>query len=245
MHSDTITCIGVDGCRAGWFCVGLGAGNSWSYRLAADTAALGTVVSAVDRVLIDIPIGLADSGPDGRRCDREARRLLGRGRAASVFSPPARPTLAASSYPAGLALNRQATGSGLSLQAWGITAKIRDIDELLRSRRPLRRVVREAHPELCFWALNRRQAMSNNKKTAAGRQERLAVLERFFPRCRVLFDQAAGEFLRREVALDDIIDAMVCAVTAKYANGNYRTLPDRPPVDGQGLPMEIVYFMPH
>ena len=46
-----------------------------------------------DSVLIDIPIGLSDSGPGGRLCDREARQLLGCGRVSSVFSAPARRTL--------------------------------------------------------------------------------------------------------------------------------------------------------
>lgn len=197
-----------------------------------------------DSVLIDIPIGLPDSGPDGRLCDREARQLLGRGRAASVFSAPARRTLAAASYPDALELNRKATGCGLSKQAWNIVPKIREIDTLLGDNRALQGVLRECHPELCFWAMNGKQAMHFNKKKAPGQQQRLRVLERYLPQCHALFEQACSEFLRREVARDDIIDAMVCAVTAKFGYGKYLTAPDSPAQDGQGLPMEIVYYLP-
>jgi predicted RNase H-like nuclease len=237
----TRTFIGIDGCRAGWFCVVLDERDNWSCHVAPDARAVGELAVAADSVLIDIPIGLPDSGPGGRLCDREARQLLGRGRAASVFSAPARRTLAAAGYPHALELNRQATGRGLSRQAWGIVPKIREIDALLCNNRALRGVLRESHPELCFWALNGNRAMQYNKKKRAGQQERLAVLEDYFPQCHALYGQVCAEFLRRQVARDDIIDAMVCAVTAKYGYGRYRTVPVSPPRDGQGLPMEIVY----
>jgi predicted RNase H-like nuclease len=238
--ASTRTFIGIDGCAAGWCCVVLDAADGWSCRVAPDAHAVGKLASGADSALIDIPIGLPETGPGGRSCDREARRLLGRGRASSVFSAPARRTLAATSYAQALELNRQATGRGLSLQAWGIVPKIRAIDALLRDNRALRGVLRECHPELCFWGLNDGQAMQHNKKKRQGQQERLSVLERYFPQCRSLFGQACGEFPRRRVARDDIIDAMVCAVTAKQGFGAYRTAPAVAANDGQGLPMEIV-----
>jgi len=233
--------IGIDGCRAGWFCVLLDEGDNWSYQVAPDASAVGALALAADSVLIDIPIGLPDSGPDGRLCDREARRLLGRGRAASVFSAPARRTLAATGYPQALELNRAATGRGLSRQAWNIVPKIREIDALFCEHRVLQGVMRESHPELCFWALNGWRAMRFNKKQWQGQQERLHVLNGVFPQCRELYEQACTGYLRREVARDDIIDAMVCAVTAKQGYGSYQTLPAKPARDGQGLAMEIVY----
>ncbi len=208
--------------------------------MAPDARAVGELALEADSLLIDIPIGLPDSGPDGRQCDREARRLLGRGRASSVFSAPARRTLAAVGYPQALELNRQATGRGLSRQSWNIVPKIREIDVLLCDNRALRGVLRESHPELCFRALNGQRAMHYNKKKREGQQERLHVLEHYFPQCHALFEQACAEFLRREVARDDIIDAMVCAVTAKQGFGSYRTVPAMPASDGQGLAMEIV-----
>lgn len=237
--------LGVDGCRDGWFCVGLGPLDQWGYRLIQQSGELIGLAATARSILIDIPIGCPDAGPNGRLCDSEARRQLGAGRGSSVFATPVRPVLAADSYAQALALNRAATGRGLSKQTWNIVPRIRAIDALLRDHPSLRDVLRECHPELCFWALNGERAMRNGKKREEGRQERLAVLAHFFPQCRALLGQAAGEFLRRQLALDDIIDAMVCAVTAKYGHGDYRTLPDRPPRDGMGLPMEMVYCLPN
>lgn len=234
------TYLGIDGCRAGWFCVRLDTAGGWSCRLAADAQGVGALAAGAAGALIDIPIGLVDSGADGRDCDRAARRLLRR-RAACVFSPPARQALAATGYAQALALNRTATGRGISLQAWGLVPKIRAIDALLRSRPALRGVLRECHPELCFLALNAGLAMQHGKRRPAGQHERLALLARYFAGSQALFEQTCGRFPRRQVARDDIIDAMVCAVTARLGAGVYRTLPDEPPRDGQGLAMEIVF----
>ena len=238
------TFIGIDACRSGWFCVLLDADMNGWYRVAADADEVGELACEADSVLIDIPIGLPGDGPDGRACDREARHLLGAGRASSVFSAPARRTLSATSYSSALSLNRQATGRGLSKQAWNIVAKIREVDTLLRSNRTLQHVLHECHPELCFWALNGKRAMQYSKKTAEGQQERLHVLQQYLAGGHALFEQACHDFLRREVARDDIIDAMVCAVTARLCYGAYRTLPTNPVTDGQGLPMQIVYCLP-
>ena len=234
--------IGIDGCKDGWFCVFLGVDGDWSYRVVSDAGALGEIVGDANSVLIDIPVGLLDKGPDERSCDKAARRLLGSKRASSVFPAPARQSLAASNYQEALAINRESTGRGLSQQAWWIVPKIREIDTLLRSSASLQGVMRECHPELCFWALNNQTAMAFNKKKEEGKQERFAVLEQYFPQCHKLYEQASSEFLRKQVAHDDIIDAMVCAVTAKYGYGNYTTAPEAPVCDSTELAMEMVYW---
>lgn len=234
--------IGIDGCKDGWFCVFLGEDDEWVYSVVPDAAALGEIVGKVNSVLIDIPVGLLDKGPDERLCDKAARKLLGAKRASSVFPAPARQVLVASNYQEALDISRESTGRGLSQQAWAIVPKIREIDSLLSSRIELQGVMRECHPELCFWALNGQSSMKYNKKKEEGKQERLAVLERFFPQCHELYEQASSEFLRKQVAHDDIIDAMVCAVTSKYGYGNYSTVPTDPVRDVMGLPMEMVYW---
>lgn len=236
--------IGIDGCKDGWFCVSLADDNSWSYTVIADPRALLEYIGDAASVLIDIPIGLLDSGPGERQCDKQARALLKHPRSSSVFPAPARQSLLVNDYQQALKINRMATGRGLSRQSWGIVPKIREIDNLLSSRPVLQGVIRECHPELCFWALNDESAMIYSKKTEQGKQERLAVLAQFFKPCHQLFRQAAGQFLRRQVAHDDIIDAMVCAVTAKHGYHNYTSLPSCPQRDINGLAMEIVFYHP-
>lgn len=234
--------IGIDGCKAGWFCVLLDDSDQWSYRLSADATAAAGLIGSATSVLIDIPIGLLSAGPDERQCDKAARKLLGAKRASSVFAAPAQQVLAAGNYQQALAINRQSTSRGLSIQAWNIVPKIRQIDQLLGSHAELQGILHECHPELCFWAMNNENAMLFNKKKERGRRERLAVLERYFPACHSLFEQASSQYLRRQVAHDDIIDAMVCAVTAKFGYGKYSTVPKKPDRDGTGLPMQMVYW---
>jgi predicted RNase H-like nuclease len=234
--------IGIDGCKAGWFCVLLDNSEQWSYQVLPDAIAAAKLIRSANSVLIDIPIGLLSEGPDERLCDKTARKLLGVKRASSVFPAPARQALAAGNYQQALVVNRKSISRGLSRQAWNIVPKIRQIDQLLRSQSELQGILRECHPELCFWALNNENAMQFNKKTEQGRYERLAVLERYFPDCHSLFEQASSEYLRRQVAYDDIIDAMVCAVTAQSGYGKYLTVPKKPDRDRIGLPMQMVYW---
>ena len=95
------------------------------------------------------------------------------------------------------------------------------------------------HPELCFWALNDKHPMKRNKKRLAGRQERLSVLQKCWPQAKSAWDKIGGLYRRNEVAHDDIIDAMVAAVTAR-ANPLNR-LPSEPPLDAKGLPMQMIW----
>ncbi len=53
--------------------------------------------------------------------------------------------------------------------------------------------------------------------------------------------QTLQKFLRKEVARDDIVDALVLAVTAKESGGALRPLPDPPERDKTGLNMAIWY----
>lgn len=239
--------LGIDGCRRGWFAVRLEAHTGWSMELLDDDRALGDAVEDVDLALIDIPIGLLDGGREERGCDRAARRRLGRPRAASVFRPPARPALVAGDYPQANAANRAATGVGLSRQGFGIAPKIREVDELLCDRPALRARLRESHPEVCFQALNSGRAMDHNKKTAAGRSERRAVLSAHMASAEAIIESSLARFRRADVAHDDILDALVLAAAADLGTRDPRhllCLPERPPKDTRGLAMEIVYAEP-
>jgi predicted RNase H-like nuclease len=96
------------------------------------------------------------------------------------------------------------------------------------------------HPEVAFWALNNRQAMQYNKKKPEGHDERLVVLQRYYPRAAECFELARQGFIKRDVAIDDIIDALVGAVTARQSP-RLATFPLERVLDDQGLPMEMVF----
>lgn len=190
------------------------------------------VLSLVPRtavLAVDIPIGLPRAGR--RACDREARALLGP-RRSSVFSAPTRDLLHAKSF-------EEVRGRGLTLQGFHILSRIREVDALVTAE--LQAAVREAHPELAFLSLSG-HPMRFGKKTAEGREERLAALEAGgpWPAPRQAFARDARRFRRADVALDDILDAYALAVTARrIATGSARRLPAHPEVDERGLRMEI------
>ncbi|MGD8595148.1 MAG: DUF429 domain-containing protein [Gammaproteobacteria bacterium] len=236
--------LGVDGCRGGWFVVQLSRSGAWKTALAQNRDDLAKHIESSTLTLIDIPIGLLDSAGPQRQCDQQARKALGMPRAASVFSVPSRPAVYAKNYPQACQLNYQLLGTKLSKQTWNITAKIRQIDELLQSNNPLRRKLRECHPEVCFWALNNKNAMQFSKKQTAGREERMQVLSRYFPKIKQILEFAADNHRRKEVAIDDIIDSMALAVTAVLGHSKLSSFPSVHRLDERSLRMEIAFWVP-
>jgi threonine dehydratase len=229
---------GADGCRAGWVVV-LSAGSAVTIRVVPRfTGVLDLAAHA--RVLgVDMPIGLLDRAtPGGRECDRQARRLLGR-RACCVFTPPVRPALRARVYARALAANRASSAArlGISIECFGLFAKLREVDAALSRRPALAHRVREVHPELAFREMAGASAGLPPKRSADGRAQRLALLERCFTDVRV--DAAQPP---RGAAADDVIDAhAVCWSAARIASARAVCLPPRPSRDARGLPMAIWY----
>ena len=234
---------GVDGCRRGWavLLAGFRASEAEPVQLVWRVCARFDEVLALPErpaaIAVDMPIGLLErAAPGGRACDRAARGLLGWPRASSVFSPPARPALASNGYADAMARN----GAGMSKEAYNILPKIRELDALLTPDAQAR--VFEAHPELVFCALAG-HPMRSNKKTPAGRRERLRCLRAVFGAAfrdplRVRLELGLGA-----VALDDVIDAYVLAHAARRIQiGQASRLPQGgPPLDARGLRMEIWY----
>ncbi|MEA5424558.1 DUF429 domain-containing protein [Synechococcus sp. CCY9202] len=224
---------GVDGCRAGWLAVSCeGPGEPVTARLFPSALELlegpGWHLTA-----IDIPIGLPEAGP--RRCDREARRLLGP-RRSSVFSAPLRGVLAATSYPEACALSQAAQGCKLSKQAFHILAKVRQVDAWLQRDPGQARCLVEVHPELCFREWNGGVPMPHPKRSAAGAADRLALVERIFPGAAAAI---RARFLRRQVADDDILDALAALWSAARIEAG-TALRLGGDLDGTGLPMQIL-----
>ena len=234
--------IGVDGCRAGWFFVALEPSGRSRWGRVRTLADLVAETSEPARVFVDIPIGLLD-GPGPRECDRMARCELVR-RASSVFPAPARAVLAAADYEDAKRLSREATGKALSKQAFAILDRCREADRLLRGDAKARRIVREIHPEVCFWAFAGGRAMEHNKKKAEGFRERIELLKRIRPSAEREIEEMLRQFRRSDVARDDAVDALAAALTASAPAAALRTLPPQPQADRAGLRMEMVYVEP-
>lgn len=232
----TVPVLGVDACKAGWVGAILEPGAPRPRIAVASTIA--DLVETVRRslgiqaVAIDIPIGLPDDTT--READALARKALkgrgSRGKASSVFTTLTRAAYAEPTRAAADPVNRALTGQGVGAQAFGLRAKILEVDEWVRSRPTL--TVIEAHPELSF-AVMAGAPIVAGKKTEEGRVARLAAL--------------AGAGLASPSVLtgsgyaaDDVLDACAAAWTAaRRMNGAGHPLPDPPQTFSDGIPAAI------
>lgn len=229
---------GVDGCKKGWFRVSR---ESSSEELQFDVVeSVGELFGQPPRpaiVALDMPIGLPPAGQ--RECDVAARKCIGP-RRSSVFRAPIRPALMADSRKEADSITRAVEGKGVSAQAWGIYGKVRSLDELLVSDASARAAIWEVHPEVSFWAWNERTPLGFAKKKPAGRREREALAERWLGAG--ILQRARGDQFKKHLADDDILDAIAALWTAqRIADGSFEALPESPPIDDSGLPMQIVF----
>ena len=95
--------IGIDGCKLGWFYVGV-------IRSIREITAW---LDAATLILVDIPIGLLTEGPAERLCDLEARQMI-KPRGSTVFPAPARSALAKIAYEEGI----KCAWDGTRVEAW-------------------------------------------------------------------------------------------------------------------------------
>lgn len=230
---------GVDGCKGGWLFFGLADGDH-EFGIAEHLDDLLPEFAGARRVLVDIPIGLASAGSRARRCDGLARGLLGP-RASSVFPAPTREALACGEYAAACDANARVTGRRISRQAWGLAEKIREADRLLAGSEVARRVLRESHPELCFYGLAGGRPMNHPKRTGAGRAERMAVLHGYWAGADEALAHALAHLPRGLLAADDVVDALALALAAALPDQRLATLPSPPEQDAEGRWMEMAY----
>jgi predicted RNase H-like nuclease len=229
--------LGADACPGAWIgiavcgCAGCGS----DVRAYVDTEIESLVLRAgadgpLSVVGIDMPIGLADSGL--RRADVLARSAAGP-RWQSVFMAPVRSALLTSEYALAVAENRRCGGGGISRQAFGLRAKIGQVDRWLRTPPADLRVV-EVHPELSFGAM-----------AGAPLPERKSTWAGVVRRRQLLADQGIvlpgdlgepGRFAKP----DDVLDAAAVAWTAlRVARGDARCLPDPPERFSDGIECSI------
>jgi len=231
---------GADGCRAGWFVIALTKNGQWQTEVFPNISALWERYREASLILIDVPIGLKGKGAEERRCDREARRILGPPRASSVFRVPCRQAVYAVTYEEAIQINERLTGTRLSPMTWGIVPKIREVDKFFDKNRFALSCVKEIHPELCFWALAGRP-MQHNKKRAEGFDERIKVLQSYHSATEEIVQHSLQNYRRQKVAKDDILDALVAAITAFAGLNALVSVPDPPESDEGGLPMQMLY----
>jgi len=243
---------GIDSCKGGWLCVGLNRKGEHCAFVAENIRCAYQMMQEQKAkiALIDIPIGLSDDAEE-RKCDKHARQFVGE-RHSSVFRVPCRQAMDAykegadheTGKKAGEKESRRIAGGPMSEQTWSIAPKIAEVDDFLQSPAYVNNekfMLRETHPEVCFRALSPRDAdLEYSKSEPAGQEERRKILASHLPDAKKI-ESEIKRCLKSGVDDDDILDAMVAAVTAKIGFRRFDTLPPNPPKDSRGLPMEMVF----
>jgi predicted RNase H-like nuclease len=249
-----VTIAGVDGCKAGWIAVVTEPEQAVYPCILARFSDLVSRLPDNAVIAVDMPIGLPDfTRHGGRGPEALVRRFLGP-RQSSVFSIPSRAAVYAadeefSTIERWYAAHREASRiaretsdppRGVSIQAFGIFSKIRELDRLLIARPELRSRIVESHPEAAFRQLNGGSAMTLPKKVkgnihAAGMEERRTLLA-LHGYQRSFLDRAPP----RGAGADDFLDAAAMMLVARrFARGEAVSFPDPPGVDRFGNPVAI------
>jgi predicted RNase H-like nuclease len=169
---------GVDGCPGGWLAlVECGHGQLKALVFSHFTE-LVNALNNVKVIAVDIPIGLLECG--ARACDEHARHELAQPRGSSVFPAPLRAVLGARSWEEACTIRYRIDGKKMSKQAWGIAAKVREVNAALREDANLAERVFEVHPEVSFaeWA---GEPMPHSKKKSAGKLDRRKLIMSEWP----------------------------------------------------------------
>ena len=218
---------GADGCRTGWVVCRRDDDGTLSIDV---VKTLAEACEGLSILAVDMPIGFVDVPRPARACEVEARRLLP-GKASSVFPTPCRPALACLTHAEANAASR-ILGVGINQQTFHLFPKMREVDELLRSRPKLKRIVYEAHPALAFARMNGGQPVLSKKRKPDGHAERRRLLAAYGFPCPV--DRLPG------AARDDILDAIaVCRTALLISRREATRLGPARTRDSHGLPMNI------
>ncbi|MDE0236890.1 MAG: DUF429 domain-containing protein [bacterium] len=234
--SDTPLVAGVDAAKGGWVMATTATTPGSPVAFSVWPSFAGVWAEARSQGLlavgVDMPIGLP--GQDLRRSDIEARELLGPRRSSLFWTPPLR-ALNAASHAEANRLSREGTSRGLSIQAFHLLPKVREVRSALTPENlsaKARPQAAEVHPETSF-AMLAGQPMSASKHQPAGQAERGAALAPEFDNLGTAPPSLPG------TSLDDLLDAAAAAWTARRMAASTALILGRGELDATGYPMAI------
>ena len=234
---------GIGGCPSGWIVAFARADLSEvRVRLTPRFVEVAAAPEAPAVIAIDIPIGLPErAGYGGRAAENAVRPLLG-ARQSSVFSVPSRAAITAQDYrdACRIALATSEPPRKVSKQLFMLAPKIREVDAALCADATLSERVFEVHPEVAFWRLNGKQALSEPKKIKSRPYEPGLALRRQLLIKAGLPAEAVEASPPKGAGLDDLIDALACvAIARRIFDGVAQPFPNPPERDAFGLRMAI------
>lgn len=230
---------GIDGCKAGWVLVKYYNGN-YELDIHEDFSSLLVKNQELDRVLIDIPIGLSSKSFQ-RTIESKMRKEL-ENRHSTVFNPPCRLAVYAKSDAKAKEINKQLENKSLSNQSLAIRRKIKEVDEYICGGNSSPEII-ESHPELCFKGLNSNKIVQSKKTRTFGIKERLSIIEKYEPNLVKLYGEKAKEIRRKYAKRDDLIDAIcLCLVNKLGFPDKLSYLLDKNNTDSEGIKVRIGYY---
>lgn len=197
-----MNCAGIDRWRGGWI-LAERAGDTVELRVAATIDPLRGRLASHDAVAIDMPLALVAEGR--RDAESELRAVLGSS-ARSVFTSPTRAAVLATTQAEATRANREHGGPGISAQAFGLFASIRELRSALCDDDTH---WWETHPETAFALMNEGTPLAS-KRSALGVGQRLVALRRYVPDVEDLLLQAPPK-----VPVDDVLDALAALWSAE------------------------------
>ena len=231
--------VGAHWSSAGWVAVAFG--DSVTATVHEEIGRLwASVEDRVERLLVDVPVGLIEEGDPERPPDRLAREILGD--AGNIVTPPVREATRKRRYPAAQRVMRRKADADLSEAAFAASDAIAAVDELLSEVPEARDAVGEARPALCFHAFAG-ASPEHPRATAGGYAERMRALAEFDADAPPTLQSAAEDVAGTDVRIEDVLDAALLAYTARPGPGELRTLPAEAEAttDSTGLPMRLFY----
>lgn len=182
-------------------------------------------------IALGAPIGFVDTPNGGyRRCDLEARRLLGWPRRTAVARVPSREGLAAGNLAEATRIEPWLTPLAYRRFRW-----LREIDVEVQPYHQRR--LFSTVPELSFYLVNADRPTHTSTYWRDGPAERLELLRERLPGLRAIADRRPP----RGAGISHVVDAAALLWTARRISGKAITrLPQDPEWDSLGRRMEIV-----
>lgn len=231
--------IGIDGCKNGWLVVNI-TPDDFEVDTYNNIEEICAKYREFNCMIIDMPIGLPESGEDVRP-DAYARKLLLH-RSSCIFNTPCRQSVFAGNYPEANEINRAHLGKGLSQQSFAISNKIREIDDFLKQAPDYMNNILESHPEICFAMLSpTKKPINTAKNTPEGKDIRISILQQHYDQTTDFIEHVRNNPKLRKIEVD-CIDALCLAVTGMLGmESGFKYLPEKPSNDRRGLRMQMVY----
>ncbi len=205
---------GMDVWKTRWVVAVIEDGQFAGAGVAGDAQGVFDSVPDASVVAIDIPIGLPRLGCT-READIQARKLVGRRKASSVFPAPAQEFVDAPTFEAANAIARRAECAGVSRQTYALRTAILQVAPPAAADDR----IHEVHPEVSF-RLAKRSCLVTSKLSWAGVHERRRLLKAHG----LLIPDDLGDAGAAGIA--DVLDAVACAWSAwRIATGAAVRLP--------------------